>query len=218
METNILGLPSLTGFTPLKAAQEGKVLKYDFRGLGPRVLDKSGNFNGGTLKPLWPVNSPRRSIPPRALTFDGEDDYVLVPDDRTLHMGRISLGVTFESLDEHDTVLGGVVSKREDKNNYFRLTLYHADTPNPSLLWEVVIGGTKYSTGVGVQHGQKYDVLATANGDELVLYLDGEEVDRVSGAFSPTAGPLRIGHGALQPRNLLGTVQRVEIWNEVKKP
>jgi len=81
METNVLGLPSLTGFTPLKASQEGQVLKYDFKGVGPRVVDKSGNFNGGMLKPLWPVNSPRRKpvaqFPLKAImNFDGEDDYI----------------------------------------------------------------------------------------------------------------------------------------------
>lgn len=39
------------GFTPLTSAAAGQVLKYDFKGIGPRVIDKSGHGNGGWLKP-----------------------------------------------------------------------------------------------------------------------------------------------------------------------
>jgi len=118
METNILGLPSFTGFTPLKARQEGQVLKYDFKGAGPRVLDKSGNLNGGMLMPLWPVNSPRRSIPPRTLTFDGEDDYVSIPsragDELNPDEITIDLLVYTETPDQN----GGIIQKGGPGHNH----------------------------------------------------------------------------------------------------
>jgi len=83
METNILGLPSLTGYTPLKATLEGQVLKYDFKGIGPIVIDKSGNGNRGELMPR--EDPPRRKIlswPPleMAIALDGENDHVKTPD------------------------------------------------------------------------------------------------------------------------------------------
>jgi len=114
METNILGLPNLTGFTPLKARQEGQVLKYDFRDIGPRVLDKSGNINGGMLMPFWPVNSPRRSIPPGTLKFDGENDYVKVRDDPTLDgTGNLTVATKFRPLVSPEEIATdrGIISK-----------------------------------------------------------------------------------------------------------
>jgi len=82
-ETNILGLPSLTGLTPLKARQQNQILKYNFKGIGPLVVDKSGNFNRGIL------HGPKReviSIFPlkMAISCDGEDDYVVVPTPNTV--------------------------------------------------------------------------------------------------------------------------------------
>jgi len=70
------------GFTPLTSAAAGQVLKYDFKGIGPRVIDKSGHGNGGWLKP--PANPPRRRILSpfpleMMLVFDGEGDYVKGP-------------------------------------------------------------------------------------------------------------------------------------------
>ena len=70
------------GFTPLTSAAAGQVLKYDFKGIGPRVMDKSGHGNGGWLKP--PADPPRRRIlspfPLEVmLVFDGEGDYVKGP-------------------------------------------------------------------------------------------------------------------------------------------
>jgi len=90
----IVGKISPLGFTPLLSATSGQVLKYDFRDVGPRVIDKSGHGNGGILKPKWPKNAPRRKIvravpPDVRLAFDGEDDYLHIPFSRSLTMGKV---------------------------------------------------------------------------------------------------------------------------------
>jgi len=97
METNILGLPSLTGYTPLKASLKGQVLKYDFRGIGPIVVDKSGHGNRGKLMPRG--NPPRRKIvsgfPLKiALALDGKNDFVKVNSAPTLAFPKIEIKVT----------------------------------------------------------------------------------------------------------------------------
>jgi len=70
------------GYTPLSSRAEGEVLKYDFKGVGPKAWDKSGHGNRGTLKPR--DDPPRRKIlfripPDVALALDGENDYVTIP-------------------------------------------------------------------------------------------------------------------------------------------
>jgi len=116
IERNILGLPSFTGITPLKARQEKQVLKYDFKGVGPLVVDKSLNGHGGTLKPNWPVGSARRktvSIFPLKVkvVFDGEDDHIDLGSEATLSTGEWSLVVKFkagEVTGNHNLVSSGM--------------------------------------------------------------------------------------------------------------
>lgn len=91
-----VGKVSPLGFTPLLSGASNQILKYDFKGVGPRVFDKSGNGNGGLLKPNWPKNAPRREpvlgIPLGGkLVFDGEDDYVKVSDDPSLDVNEITI-------------------------------------------------------------------------------------------------------------------------------
>jgi len=114
METNILGLPSLTGYTPLKAFQERQVLKYDFREVGPIVVDKSGHGNLGRLKPI--DDPPRRKIqsafPPKmAMKFDGKNDKIVIKPTGSLRSALsgapVSIGLRF------------ILRNREDGyNNY----------------------------------------------------------------------------------------------------
>jgi len=87
MDTNILGLPSFTGFTPLKAIAKGQVLKYDFKDIGPRVIDKSGHGNGGRLMPK--EDPPKRKIVSWfplevVMVFKGKGDRIVAKDDPTL--------------------------------------------------------------------------------------------------------------------------------------
>jgi len=80
----LAGKASPLGFTPLLSSTSGGILRYDFKDLGKRVIDKTLHGHNGTLQPDYPRNSPRRRLtvgpPPRAiLAFDGEDDFVETP-------------------------------------------------------------------------------------------------------------------------------------------
>jgi len=102
METNILGLPSLTGYTPLKALQERQALKYDFREIGPIVVDKSGHGNLGRLKPA--TDPPRREVQSLlplkiSMKFDGKNDKIVVKPTESLKNALsnvpVSIGLRF---------------------------------------------------------------------------------------------------------------------------
>jgi len=207
METNILGLPSLTGFTPLKARQEGQVLKYDFKGIGPRVLDKSGNFNGGTLKPRWPVNSPRRSIPPKTLAFDGEDDWLRVPESQSLNAinHRISIRVRFQPRKEK-TVL-------TFRNMNWRLETHKGGTLYAHFV--DVDGNRMRLEGGEVDLGTWCTAEATyPQGENAKLILDGEVVD-TQFAKDPlrneSGNIMRIGSWAGNKFNFEGLIDSIKI-------
>jgi len=196
METNVLGLPSLTGFTPLKASQEGQILKYDFKDIGPRVLDKSGNMNGGMLAPMWPVNSPRRSVPPGTLKFDGKDDYVKVSDDPTLDgMSTLTVAIKFRPLISPEEIDRdrAIVSKKY--NETYELTLGHRGGFYFQITNEA--GRREYAHGGEWRKGEWTEILGCYAGGPTQprIYQDGEVVGAATqtGSVGTSDKPLTIG-------------------------
>jgi len=66
------------------------VLKYDFIGIGPFILDKSLSGNTGIMKPHWLFDAPRRKLagfPPEkvVLAFDGKNDRVHISNSSSLN-------------------------------------------------------------------------------------------------------------------------------------
>jgi len=102
------------GFTPLVSRIKGEVLYYNFRGIGPVVMDKSGHGNLGKLRPK---DNPRRKIalrlPPEvAMVFDGEN-WVDVGDKAYFDIDVGSLTV-FARVKPYvlDKLRQGIVTKR----------------------------------------------------------------------------------------------------------
>jgi len=202
MKTNILGLPSLTGFTPLKAMTEGQVLEYDFKEIGPRAIDKSGHFNGGILKPFWPVNAPRRSIPPNKIRFDGKDDYIEAPDSTSLDVKRLTLfaevkpAVDYAGEQDH-----GFISKEE---------AYDIRWSNGELLVSIRDERENYHharSTLELNQGEWYRIVGTYDGSTQRLFLNGEEIDSIpwTGSIIINDNPLYVGrrggqfmHGSLK--------------------
>jgi len=178
METNVLGLPSLTGYTPLKAFLEGQVLKYDFRGVGPIVVDKSGNGNLGRLKPL--KDPPRRKIASWlplevALKFDGENDFVMAPDDPSLKLP--------EGL--------GIIMDIKSRQNEFLDRGYSWTF----LIWKGAFGtGNYYITDEG-NGGTKFRIDDSAGNRHVVRApgaIEYGERIRLSYTYRPETGVMKI--------------------------
>jgi len=192
VETNILGLPSLTGFTPLKATREGQILKYDFREAGPIVLDKSGHGNNGRAKPIG--DPPRREIyslvPLKVvMNFDGENDYVNIGRVPIKGEFSVSIRVSIDNIGRSGRVFGGryqeyALSWDADR----QLFIARRD---PIGLWDRCWGGE-------VEEGEFNRVVMVGrilerNRKQLDLFVNGSKVHSVTAKGDWADEPLGLG-------------------------
>jgi len=111
------------GFTPLTSSIRNQVLKYNFVGIGRTVTDKSGHGNRGKMLPK--EDPPKRKIvswfPLEVeMVFDGENDYIKVPDDPSLRLEK-SFTIEVEYIHKADPdVHTAIVRKRgfEESTGY----------------------------------------------------------------------------------------------------
>jgi len=169
-ETNILGLPSLTGLTPLKARQQDQVLKYDFKGVGPLVIDKSGNFNRGILH-----GAKRKvvSVLPlkMAISCDGKDDYVHTPSNPTAEVPELTVvaSIKADTLRGVRQIVGSYHEKRADWQLKFEDGHFSWDVQDSEGNWIRVNGSITPSEST------EYHVKGVYTGEESRLYVNGEE-------------------------------------------
>ncbi len=130
-----------------------------------------------------------------ALTFDGNSDYVNVPDSATLSLtGNFSLEAWIRT--NLNTVQQGIIEKFDAAGtNGYALRLTAA-----GKLQAVTYGAASSATVTGattVTSGAWHHVAAVYNGATIKVYLDGAEDGSAAAAVNPTNGTnsLRIGAG-----------------------
>jgi len=219
METNILGLPSLTGYTPLKAALEGQVLKYDFKGIGPIVVDKSGHGNGGKFGPNWPKNSPKRKVISwfpfeESVVFDGKDDLVFIDPSSSLD---ITDGITLFVRVNPEKVSGQnwIIDKRDGSDQQWSLEIYRGRI---RVDWyDGADWRNRRSETRPVTTREKQELAFTWDGKKPRFYYNGEPQssrgDSINFVSYPKS-PVVLGYDqGGQGRNLCGSLGEVRIYN-----
>lgn len=218
------------GFTPLTSSIRGEVLKYDFAGAGPRVLDKSGHLNGGMLKPNWPKNAPKRRIvslfPPNVvLRFDGVDDYLVARDSPSLSaLSAFTIFVRFK-MDELPSRAGrvfNVISKGTQPayiGEWF-ITITRDDRFNIGVVED---GRTKtvIKSPSALAENTWYSIKGTFSDetDTLKASQDGEEVgEKVAReTIQDTSHNVFIGYDAVQEgRQFKGEIGEIRIQRTVR--
>jgi len=206
------------GYTPLSSRTKEEVLKYNFKGVGPVVADKSLHGNRGILKPLWPIDAPRREpvsiFPPSAmLVFDGENDYVSAPD---LIGGRsrfsVSALVRPDALGEDKGFLGQWRPVYE--------FIFHYDVRFDS--WRAVVhdseGNDVEVYGGSPQTGEWARLTATFHEDEeLKLFVNGSKVGETGARGNPVndgGEELRVGSDTVHSL-WAGGIQNLKIYDRV---
>jgi fibronectin type 3 domain-containing protein len=195
----------------------GLVAAYGFdAGSGTSAADSSGLGNGGTISgPTWTTAGKYG----QALTFDGVNDQVSVPDAASLDL---TTGMTLEAW-VRPTVLGSswrtVLMKEQAA--YYAYALY-AGT------------GTGVPSGNGFIGGSDVDVrapaalalntwthlAATYDGAALRVYVNGTQVAQqlTTGGIVTSTGVLRIGGNNVWSEWFEGQIDEVRVYNRALTP
>ena len=187
-------------------------------GSGSVAGDSSGLGNDGTIYGAsWVSSSPDGST---ALSFDGMDDYVEVPDDTSLD---ITDAITIEAWIRPATTFSTgnfyvIVSKYYNKSGY--QFVWHRDG---YLYFYVTDGIAVRSTVTTLNAGRWYHVAVTYQGGTSSgeIYLDGTDVTYSSSARSFTTNGYDLAIGAVAKSHICpfrGDIDEVRIHNRVLDP
>jgi hypothetical protein len=179
------------------------------------VLDSSGNGNVGTISGATRTTAGKYG---GALTFDGVNDWVTVPDASSLDL-RTALTVEAwvyptSTLSRWRQIL------LKETSNWFTYAVY-ANTDSNAPSGHVFTSSDQYIEGTSRLAVNSWSHVATTwDGATLRLYVNGSLVSSraVSGTMADSAGPLRIGGNAIWGEWFQGRLDEIRIYGRALSP
>jgi concanavalin A-like lectin/glucanase superfamily protein/fibronectin type III domain protein len=197
-----------TAPAPTPPSTSGLVGAWSFNeATGTTVADKSGRGNTGTIAGATRTTAGKTG---GALSFDGVNDYVSVPDSATLDLTK---GMTIEAW-VYPTSLSGARTVVFKENRAARHQSYSVYA-QPAA--EVATGST-YTTQTGSQAltlNAWNHVAATYDGTTLRVFRNGAQIGSraLSGSLVNTGDPLKFGGNAVWSEWFKGRIDEVRVFN-----
>ena len=157
-----------------------------------------------------------------ALSFDGIDDYVEVPDDDSLDLSTMTLEAwIFLETPVGKTNQSRIIEHKEKVGKAYGLELFAKDyfgcsgdqlTMHTTLNFSIrnAISPTHINTY------QWYHVVGTYDGEYQKLYINGvldKTVENITGITANISGPVLFGTGAKQKHFFDGVIDEVRVYN-----
>jgi hypothetical protein len=185
----------------------GLVAAWSFNeGAGATLTDSSGRGNNGSVVgPTWTTAGKYGG----ALSFDGTNDYVTVPDSASLDLGST---MTMEAWVRPTASSGWRTVLLKESPTDLAYALYSASGTNRPSVW--VDGASSVGTAALTTSAWSH-VAATYNGSRLRIYVNGTlRTDKaVTSPVPVTSGPLKIGGNAIWGEWFAGQVDEVRIYD-----
>ena len=195
----VLGLLALCGTVEGSGPTEGLISHWEFdEGQGSIAYDSAGSNNGTLVNDTsWATGK----VGSYALVFDGDDDYVQIPDSPELRFSGtqpFSVALWFKRLVDmpnHEFLLVKGFDGDPENCNY---ALYILDDDEAiRWMWENN-SGTNYilNSGVSTSVGQWYHTVGVWDGTEQIIYVNGVKANSTVPAGAPSSGnnnPIIIG-------------------------
>lgn len=194
-------------------------LLFDFNeDTNPNLYDKSGNKNDGAIiGATWSTGEPRN-----ALEFDGVDDYVLVPNHKSLNITEeLTLEAWIKPGNMTDIGWYEIISKG---SNYVYQLLYNNEIMKFGM--GLRIGDKPYFVEIPyVPDGAWHHLVGTYKSGDFNIYLDGvlnNSRTNILGSIDVNAEPLTIGN--LQKSDNIsvchwhGKIGEIRIYNQALTP
>jgi fibronectin type 3 domain-containing protein len=193
----------------------GLVAAYGFEQTsGTTVTDSSGKGSTGTISGATWAAGGRFG---RALSFDGVDDSVTVPDSNLLDLAP---GMTLEAWVKPTTVSDWRTALLKERPGQLAYALYAAGD-NGRPLAEVAAGTQRDARGIAaLPVGTWTHLAATYDRTTLRLYVNGTQVasTAVSGTLVNTTRPLKIGGNSIWGEYFSGLIDEVRVYERALTP
>jgi fibronectin type 3 domain-containing protein len=179
-------------------------------GSGTTLVDQSGNHNNGTLSnATWSASGKFG----KALSFDGTNAFVSVPDSNSLDA---TSGLTVEGWAKPDGSTGfRALAVKETSGNIVYGLYANSDSNRPQSQVSTT-NPLKLLDGTGTLPANTWSHVAfTYDGTTERLYVNGTQVESVavSGAINTSTGALKIGGDAIWGEWFSGLIDEVRVYN-----
>lgn len=180
------------------------------------VTDSSGNsFTDSVIVFVKDGDAPYAGLGNK-LYFDGSNDRVDIAHDASLNLNSFTAEAWFRTTQTAGSYKRILIKRVSSGGQNYSLAIHNG---KPHVRMDAS-GGKQAEGSDNVNDGLWHHIAGVHNTstNELILYLDGNEVAKTTGVLSPSTGsfPLSIGGASGFSQNFEGDLDEIRVWNVAK--